>query len=133
MNKLIIIFLFMFSCTPTVERFGGETNNKKEPTIEVVEESDAVSEGVNDWMLIRAFQGEWKITSGDHTYDDHCLFEFHYSKSREKFELRTDGYLPKNHDLYPKMSKVMGKVNKSKLDGHTDMEIIDYIQKIVTK
>ena len=141
MKYLAIILLFLVSCKSPVERVGDDkpTDGLKKEPVEVVDtptEPDGFEDGIkdgfpDDWVLIKAFQGEWAMIGDDGTkdHDEYCVYEFHYSKSRGKFELRTEGYRPKNHSMYERMSKAMGNINKAQLKGtHTDLEIIEDLQ-----
>jgi len=120
MKYLSIILLFLFSCGGLVDRVGDEPTNglKKEKPVEIVDTPTAFEDGEkdafpDDWLLIRTFQGEWSIMGDDGTkdHDEYCVYEFHYSKSRGKFKLVTEGYRPKNHTLYERMSEAMGNIN----------------------
>jgi hypothetical protein len=121
MKNVIIILLLLFSCGSPVQRFE-ETPTKLQPIVKVEPENpqieSVVDDGEKDWVFIRSVQAKWKVSNQDgETYDDYCVYEFYYSENRNKFELRMEGYLPKNHSAYKGVAKILGNVNKATLKG----------------
>lgn len=136
--KYIIIILLLLSCGSPVERVGSENPpTKLQPIPKVEAEVTPIIKpiddgGENDWIFIKAVQGEWKVKKQDgSSYDDYCVYEFYYSKSRNKFDLRMEGYIPKNHSIYKDVSELFGKVNQATLLGKTIKYRIDIIKSAV--
>jgi hypothetical protein len=96
------------------------------PAIEPVDDG-----GLNDWVLIRSVQGEWTINQGKSSYDEYCVFEIVYSKSRDKFDLKLEGYRPKNHTAYKGMSGLMANINIMVASGDSSIVIMKWVKNLV--
>lgn len=124
------------SCGSAVERVDEKSKTKKS-VVEITSNGfeDGENDGIDDWVLIRSIQAEWHVVvDEDESYDEHCLYEFYYSKNLSEFKLVFEGYKPKNHSTYKSVSKIMGAINKSKLsDDISDLEIIEELQSITIK
>jgi hypothetical protein len=145
--KKILILLFvvvtMFTCGSPVQRVGEEKTPEKlqpveKPQSPVKEEPDVTPAiepvddgGLNDWVLIRSVQGEWTINQGKSSYDEYCVFEIVYSKSRDKFDLKLEGYRPKNHTAYKGMSGLMANINIMVASGDSSIVIMKWVKNLV--
>ena len=141
MKHVIIILLLLFSCGSPVQRVVDEGTPTKLQPIPKVEpkiipqiEPFVDDGGEKDWLLIRSIQGEWKVTNQENeSHDEYCIYEFYYSKSRNKFNLRMEGYRPKNHTVYSGAAKILSNINKATLQGKTVEYRIRLIEKGVVE
>ena len=142
---MLILIGLVWSCGNPVERVGGDKTPKKlepveTPAVEPIEEEAVVTPVVepvddgkpNDWVLIKSVQGEWTINRQDKSsYDEYCVFEIVYSESRDKFDLKLEGYRPKNHTAYKGMSELISKINIKVAQGESSTAIMTWIQNLV--
>lgn len=62
----------------------------------------------NDVIMVYSFTGKWKINYGSGTYEDgYCVYEIFYTKKTNKYELKLEGYQPKNHGAYKDVKQLM--------------------------
>lgn len=124
---IILVLLISFGCQPTkVENdlVRKTTSSKKS----IVESKENVKPSkVNDVILVYSFTGDWKVNAGTNIEpdwgDDYCTFEIFYSKSTNSYELKMDGFQPKNHNAYETISKLYININNAKMDGLSYKEI----------
>lgn len=111
--------IIVISCDEVEEKgrhYQMNPNSKTE--IDIPTQAKSIKHG-NNRIMVYSFNGQWKINYGDEGWgDDECTFEIFYTKSNNTYELKLEGFQPKNHSAYKDISKLMIDINNAVVDGH---------------
>ena len=108
--------IIVISCDTPEQK---ERHYKMNPKTEIQQIVSAESKNGNDIIMVYSFKGEWKINYGDEGWgDDYCVFEIFYTKSTNTYELKLEGFQPKNHTSYEDVKQLMIDINNAVVDEH---------------
>jgi hypothetical protein len=71
----------------------------------------------NDWEIFEYHYGNWKVDVitdfGNYIEKEVCHFYIIYSKSRNKYKLKTKGHKPQTHSIYPSVLRRVIELNNA--------------------
>ena len=122
---ILLIVLITFQCQQTEE---SDLVRKKTSSNKSITKKNKSTKS-DDPILIYSIIGEWVINSGTKEKpkytEDFASYEIFYTESTNSYELKMEGYQPKNHSAYEDISKLIIKINNCVIDGLSYKQIRD--------
>lgn len=71
----------------------------------------------NDWMLVWTESEIWRFTHIETGQErlERCFYHIYFSKSRNKYKLKTSGQAPEDHSYYAVACQKLAELNKELL------------------